>query len=100
MKIEVSDSAIKWFKDEMGLEKGDKVKFFSQIYGTSPVQPGYALGFTKDNSPLDMAVYTEKEGIQFYVEERDLWFFDGHDLFVDYNEEQDELDVYNYTKSE
>ncbi|NCU18216.1 HesB/YadR/YfhF family protein [Pallidibacillus pasinlerensis] len=99
MKIEVSDAAIKWFKEEMGLENGDKIKFYSQIYGTSPVQPGYALGFTKDNSPLDMAAHTEKDGLVFYVEERDLWFFDGHDLFVDYNEEQDEL-VYNYTKSE
>lgn len=99
LKIVVSDDALKWFQEEMDLEKGDKIKFFSKIYGTSPVQEGYALGFTKDNSPLDMAVRTEKDGIEFYVEERDVWFFNDHDLHVKYNPNIDEIE-FHYEKSE
>lgn len=97
MKIIISPSALAWFKDEMGLQKGDKIKFHVQIYGSSPIQKNFALGFTKDNEPINMAVHTEVDGIDFYVEESDVWFFDGHDLHVDYNEQKDELE-YSYVK--
>lgn len=97
MKIIVSKSALDWFKDSMDLKKGDKVKFYSQIYGSSPVQKGYALGFTKDNEPIDMKVHTEIEGIDFYVEATDIWFFDDHDLHVDYDPHDDEL-KFDYVK--
>ncbi|MDV2888159.1 HesB/YadR/YfhF family protein, partial [Alkalihalophilus pseudofirmus] len=84
------------FKEEVGLSEGSKIKFYSQIYGTSPVQENYALAFTVDNEPVDMAVNTEKDGIVFYIEGSDLWFFNGHDLHVDYNDKKDELE-YSYT---
>lgn len=44
-----------------------------------------------------MAVLTEIDGISFYVESRDEWFFDGHDLHVDYDEKEDEL-KFDYVK--
>ena len=91
MNIFVSDAALQWFKEEMGLTNGDKIKFYSQIYGSSPVQKGYALGFTKDNEPIDMAVCCKAGGIDFYVESGDVWFFDGHDLHVDYDPDADEI---------
>ena len=97
MKIVISPDALKWFKEEMDLQPGDKIKFFSKIYGSSPVQRGYALGFTKDNEPLSKSVSTVLDGIEFYVEETDEWFFDGHDLHVDYNPDIDELQ-FNYVK--
>lgn len=97
MKISISQSAINWFKNEVGIKAGDKVKFYTQIYGNSPIQPGYSLAFTKDNTPIDKAVHTEAEGIEFYVEEVDLWFFNGHDLHVNYNEQLDELE-FSYSK--
>jgi uncharacterized protein YneR len=96
MKITISDQAVKWFKEEMDLTKGEHIKFYAQIYGSSPVQESYSLGFTKDD-PIDMIVNTEKEGIVFFIEESDLWYFNGHDLYVDYNEKIDEIE-YSYTK--
>jgi len=39
-----------------------------------------------------MGVKTEKEGLTFFIEGSDLWFFNGHDLFVDYNKQVDELE--------
>lgn len=95
MKIEVSDAALKWFKDEIGLDKGDNVKIYTQIYGSSAIQKGYSLGFSKNETPINMAVSTDVEGITFFVEKDDLWFFDGHDLRLAYNEQTEEL-VYDY----
>lgn len=97
MKINISEQALRWFKEEVGLSDGGKIKFYSQIYGCSPVQENYSLAFTVDNEPLDMEVSTEIDGITFYVEGSDVWFFNGHDLHVDYNEKEDELE-YRYTK--
>ncbi|NRD79474.1 HesB/YadR/YfhF family protein [Bacillus sp. BRMEA1] len=98
MKIVISDQAQKWFKEEFGLKQGDKMKFYVQLYGSSPIQKGYSLGFSKDE-PINTYIGTENDGILFFVEESDLWFFDGHDLLVNYDEKKDEL-VYQYVKSE
>jgi uncharacterized protein YneR len=96
MKISISNVAIDWFKEEMGLTNGDYLKFFAKIYGSSPVQDSYALGFAKED-PIDMSASTEVDGIIFFVEVTDEWFFNGHDLHVDYNEKKDELE-FSYTK--
>jgi len=97
MNIEISEKALEWFVEEVGLEVGNKVRFFTQIYGTSPLQEGYALAFTIDNSPRDVVVYTVSGEITFFVEETDLWFFNGHNLYVDYNADKDELE-YKYLR--
>jgi uncharacterized protein YneR len=98
MDIVISKSALQWFKGEVELKTGEKVKFYPKVYGNSPVQEGFSLGFTVDNEPIDMITKFESEGMLFYIEERDLWFFNGHDLHVNYNEEKDEVE-YSYTKS-
>lgn len=98
MDIIISKSALQWFKGEVELKTGEKVKFYPKVYGNSPVQEGFSLGFTVDNEPIDMITKFESEGMLFYIEERDLWFFNGHDLHVNYNEEKDEVE-YSYTKS-
>lgn len=99
MEIILSDAAVKWFKEEVGIKEGDKVKFYTQIYGTSPVQPGFSLGFIKDNTPLNVAVSKTVGNIEFYIEQDDLWFFNNHDLQLDYNEKYDEIQ-YNYIAPE
>lgn len=97
MKLQITDAAAKWFKEEAEFEQGDLVKFFPKFYGKSPVQECYSLGFTRDSESHDIAVREEAEGIIFYIERDDLWYFDGHDLQVDYNKDIDELQ-YIYTK--
>ncbi len=98
MKIVISKSALTWFKDEVELKKGDKVKFYPKVYGNSPVQEGFSLGFTVDNTPIDLVTKFEAEGLMFYIEETDMWFFNGHDLHVDYNPKTDEIE-YSYTQT-
>jgi|SRR5690625_3730570 len=99
MKIEISEKALQWFKDEVGLEEGDKVRFFTQIYGSSPIQENYALAFTIDNDTSDAVVSTVSDGITFFINETDLWFFKEYDLYVEYNEVLDEV-KYEYKKGD
>lgn len=95
MKLTVTDNALNWFKEEVELESGNKVRFIVQIYGDSKIREGYSLAFTLDKDDRKKAVEYEKDGIEFYINETDLWFFDGHDLSVEYDEEKDEV-VFEY----
>lgn len=97
MEIEVSEKALHWFKEEVGLEKGNKVRFFTQIYGTSPIREGYGLAFTIDDDSRESIVQTTADGITFYINESDEWFFDGHNLHVEYDDAKDEVE-YKYIK--
>jgi uncharacterized protein YneR len=97
MEIIISDEALKWFKNDIGLTAGDQLRFYSKIYGSSPVQQGYSLAFAKQD-PINMVVSTELEGILFFIEDNDLWYFDGHDLHVDYHKLEDDLE-YTYVKN-
>ncbi|WP_099303238.1 HesB/YadR/YfhF family protein [Bacillus sp. Marseille-P3800] len=97
MNIYISDAAAKWFKEDFAMGENDKIKFFSKVYGSSPVQENFALGFMAEDAPNKIAVKTEVNGVEFFVEDDDVWFFDGHDLYVDYNEAEDEL-TFDYKK--
>lgn len=97
MNIEVSERAIVWFKEEVGLESGGKVRFYTQIYGTSPIREGYSLAFTIESDIRDAAVTKVLDGITFFINESDIWFFDGHDLHVEYSETKDEIE-YRYSR--
>ncbi|ARQ03386.1 HesB/YadR/YfhF family protein [Macrococcoides caseolyticum] len=97
MNIYITDKAKQWFKEEVGLETGDKVRFYSKIYGSSKVQENHSLAFTIDKDD-DKAVATiTEDGITYYVNEPDLWFFDGHDLYIEYDEQLEEV-AYDYKK--
>ena len=95
--IEIDPSNIKkclvsgLFKEEVEVEAGNKVQFNVQIYGTSPIREGYSLAFKLDNDDSKKSVSVEKDGIEFYVEEQDVWFFDGYDLKVAYDEDKEEV---------
>ncbi len=97
MKIVISREVLKWFKEEMGLKKGDYVKFHARYGGESPFHQGFSLGISNHEPHTKISASTEKEGIVFYVLEEDLWFFDGHDLKVDINEKSGELE-FKYMK--
>ncbi|MCJ7841253.1 HesB/YadR/YfhF family protein [Lederbergia sp. NSJ-179] len=89
MKIQLTDRAADWFESEMHLHTDDYVRFYVRYGGSSPVQQGFSLGVNKEE-PMDPGVEMNKNGITYFIEARDIWYFDGHDLVVDYNEKQDE----------
>jgi len=93
MEIKISEDAFKWFHEEMEVAAGEWVRFFVR-FGGAGLQPGFSLGVTKDH-PHEAAVEVERDQVNYYIEQNDLWYFDGHDLSVSVNDELDELD-YSY----
>ncbi|AIE59935.1 hypothetical protein BMMGA3_07625 [Bacillus methanolicus MGA3] len=84
LKIQISDEAAAWYKDEMFLKEGDFVRFFARYGGCSTVQQGFSLGVSNEE-PIDIGAETKKDGITFYIEEKDLWYFDENDLLIEFN---------------
>lgn len=93
MKIKISEDAFKWFHDEMEVIEGETIRFFVR-YGGSGLQPGFSLGVTKDQ-PQEKDAEVKKDGVTYFIEHNDLWYFDGHDLTVSVNDELKELE-YSY----
>ncbi|WHY59009.1 HesB/YadR/YfhF family protein [Peribacillus simplex] len=97
MKLTISDQAAKWYIDELGLQEGSHLRFYVRYGGHSTVQSGFSLGIMQEE-PENAAAVTTINEINFYVEEKDLWYFDGHDLLINFNEKLTEPE-FHYEKS-
>lgn len=97
MKIVLSDEALDWFKEEMAVVSGNSIQFFARYGGASPLHEGFSLGVRMEE-PDEPAVVTEVEGVRYYIERRDEWYFANHDLHVNVNPNVHEL-TYTYEKA-
>ncbi|ENH96862.1 HesB/YadR/YfhF family protein [Gracilibacillus halophilus YIM-C55.5] len=97
MDIQISDEALQWFKNEVDLEEGSTVKFQAKYGGYSPIHEGFSLAFQINEPQEDVIASTEKEGITFFIDTTDAWYFEGYRLHVKYDEELDEV-AYEYEK--
>jgi uncharacterized protein YneR len=82
MKITINDDAAAWYENEMDLSTGSFLRFFVRYGGFSSIQQGFSLGVSKE-TPDHIGVKTEKNGVTYYIEEKDIWYFDNHDLIVE-----------------
>ncbi|OZS78746.1 hypothetical protein CF394_04190 [Tetzosporium hominis] len=96
MNIVISEQALHWFKTDMDAASGEWIQFYARYGGSSKLHEGFTLGMTKAE-PDEPAVQQDFDDIHFYIEERDLWYFDDHDLHVDVDEERNEI-VFDYQK--
>lgn len=96
MKIILTDAAMQWFKEEMEVEQGDLIRFYARYGGTSPFHEGFSLGMNRETAH-EIGVSSARDGVTFYIERADEWFFDEHDLIVEVNEQVQEL-IYRYVK--
>lgn len=87
MEIIVKEDVVKWYKDELDIDQG-YIRFFPR-YGFGGHIPGFSIGINHD-SPNELHESTELEGIIFYVEEKDAWYFEDVDLTVNINEKLNE----------
>ena len=85
MNIKISREAAEWYKDELNLISGAHLRFFVRYGGHSNIQSGFSLGIAQE-PPTQLGTSTKVTGVTFFVDENDLWFFDGHDLIINYNE--------------
>ena len=89
MNITIIDKAVNWYRTELNLKPGESLRFFVRYGGNSSIQSGFSLGVTKDQ-PQNIGGSTAAGGMNFFVEEQDLWYFDHHNLHVDFNEKENE----------
>ncbi len=83
-------------KEELRIKHGESIRFNVRYGGDSSIQPGYSLGIVAEK-PDGKIVSVEKEGILFFVDIDDLWYFQNYDLVVGYHEETEEIQ-FNYVK--
>ncbi|MFY4774011.1 HesB/YadR/YfhF family protein [Metabacillus sp. RGM 3146] len=97
MKLKVSNKAASWYKEELDLNDGDSLRFFVRYGGNSTIQSGFSLGVIND-TPKEAAAMAEANGLTFFVEESDVWYFDQYDLQVNVKEDGDEPE-FHYEKT-
>ena len=89
MKLIVTDAAHKWFVEELGLKTGDYVRIFGKYGGSTNVHVGFSTGI-QIVSPENPLVKTEIDGITYFTEQADDWFFTDYTVTVDIDEKLDE----------
>ena len=75
MKLIITDAASRWFRDEMGLEPGNGIKFYGKTYGQTEVHHGFSQGFTREDKPVDPILEVKKDDINYHIDSLDEWFF-------------------------
>ena len=94
MEIELSNNAVSWFKEELELPEGDKVlQFFVRYGGEFQLKQGFSPAFSVDKKE-DVEIGYENNTAGHDAEiiaEKDLWYFEDHNLFIDVNDGIDEI---------
>lgn len=89
MKLTITPHAQQWFKEEVGVTSDSGIRFYGKIYGKTDVHEGFSIAMSVE-VPDQPIVKEVIDGITYFIEETDDWFFKGYDLLVDYDEEKDE----------
>ncbi|WP_018931791.1 HesB/YadR/YfhF family protein [Gracilibacillus lacisalsi] len=91
MEMSITKPAAKWFIKELDLEEGDAIRFLARYGGFGGVHKGFSLALEKAVSNNPGAEVTE-EGIRFFVEESDIWYFDNKNFHIKYSRKYDEIE--------
>lgn len=91
MRLKVDSKATEWLTKQLNLHAGSTVRILVRYGGDAHIQPGFSLALTIE-TPKEVAVSTKCSGVSFYIEEDDLWYFDGHDLHVVYLNDDDGIE--------
>lgn len=90
MEIRVTQEALEWFKEEMDVRPGDSIRFYARYGGSNPFHEGFSIGMNREQ-PITIGVENVLNDILFFIEEKDLWFFNEHNLIVEVDQALDEL---------
>ncbi|MGX7036299.1 HesB/YadR/YfhF family protein [Enterococcus hirae] len=84
MKLSVTDNARKWFEEEVTIPENYGIRFFGKVYGKTEVHDGFSIGMSVEQPERPIKEETI-DGMLFFIEEADDWFFKEYDLVVDYD---------------
>lgn len=87
MNLEITEKAIEWFKDELEFNDDQALRFFVRYGGEFQLKQGFSPAFTVEElSSSEVGFKDEKNDIPFFIDEKDLWYFDDNDLVIDLND--------------
>ncbi|MBY0144920.1 HesB/YadR/YfhF family protein [Neobacillus niacini] len=89
MLISIDEKAAKWFTNEFEI---NTVRMFPQYSGFGEKHKGFSLAFSGE-APSNIGFTKEINGIHFYVEGNDVWFFEDTETCLSYNEEEKEIQI-------
>jgi len=90
MNMTVTKPALEWFQSEWGFKSGDFVRVFVRYGGNSTIHAGFSLGIAKGD-PQDIGLSVTIEGITFYMEQDDIWYVNGRQLVIDFEQKTEEI---------
>nr|WP_010530729.1 hypothetical protein [Lentibacillus jeotgali] len=80
MSLSITHEAADWYKKEFDIDDQSYLRFFVR-YGFGGQIPGFSLGVGYD-VPDNMFASSNVNGIMFFIENKDAWYFDGKDLTI------------------
>jgi uncharacterized protein YneR len=92
MLISIDKGAVQWFSKEFEVNKPFSVRMFPQYSGFGEKHKGYSLAFSAEE-PSNIGYTQEVNGINFYVEGNDVWFFEDTETLLSFNDQLDEIQV-------
>lgn len=95
MKLQINERAATWYEEELEMDANSCLRFFVRYGGAGNV-PGFSLAIKQDE-PHQPHASVQVNGITYYVEESDAWYFEDKDLIVNFNEKLNEP-VFIYEK--
>lgn len=94
MQITITEPAHNWFVEEYDLEEGDAIRFLGKLYGKTEVHDNYSVG-TQVAQPQEPLAQTKMNGITYFAEQYDEWFFSGYDFIIDYEKNTNDI-IYRF----
>lgn len=89
MEIKITDDATDWYERELEVKAGDSIRFFVRYGGVGGRIPGFSLGINLEQ-PNTVHASISINGITYYIEEADAWYFDENNLMVHLDEKLQE----------
>jgi uncharacterized protein YneR len=92
MFISVDEKAAAWFTKEFDINNPLMIRMYPQYAGFGEKHKGYTLAFSAE-APTNASYAKEVNGITFFIEGNDVWFFEDTKTYLSFNEKVDELEI-------
>lgn len=90
MFISIDERAASWFNKEFEIDKPFTIRMYPQYAGFGEKNKGYSLAFSVE-SPTNAGYTKDINGITFYVEGNDVWFFENTETYLSVNDLSEEI---------
>ncbi|WP_066068226.1 HesB/YadR/YfhF family protein [Neobacillus soli] len=92
MFISIDERATSWFSREFEFNKPFSIRMFPQYAGFGQKHKGYCMAFSAE-LPANVGFTREVNGITFFVEGSDIWFFEDTETYLSVDNRVDEIQV-------